>query len=91
MFYDLRDSVNSVSERGLLGIALDPDFATNHYVFVYYNYNPDSVGGTGDERIRIQRFTELNNVGTQPTIIFDLDVPDNIQGNHVGGNLHFRP
>src|ERR1051325_5131627 len=32
-FYDLSDSVNSDFERGLLGIAIDPDFTTNHFVF----------------------------------------------------------
>ncbi|GAB4146002.1 MAG: hypothetical protein Fur0041_20460 [Bacteroidia bacterium] len=85
-FYDLSDSVNSDFERGLLGIALDPDFTNNHYVFVYYNHNYNN-----DERIRIVRFTEVNNQGTQPTIIFDLDVSESIAGNHVGGNLHFRP
>ena len=85
-FYDLSDSTNSDFERGVIGITLDPDFATNHYVYVYYNhlYN-------GDERIRIVRFTEVSNVGTNPFLVFDLDVADNIAGNHVGGNLHFRP
>jgi glucose/arabinose dehydrogenase len=28
--------VNNASERGLLGIALHPDFATNGYVYLYY-------------------------------------------------------
>lgn len=85
-FYDLSDSVNADFERGLLGITMDPDFATNGYVYVYYNH----IWG-GDERIRIVRFTDVSNVGTNPTIIFDLDVANNIAGNHVGGNLHFRP
>jgi glucose/arabinose dehydrogenase len=85
-FYDLSDSTDADFERGLIGIALDPDFVTNHFVYVYYVhlYN-------GDERLRIARFTENNNVGTNPTIIFDYDVPDNIPGIHVAGNLHFRP
>jgi glucose/arabinose dehydrogenase len=85
-FYNLSDSTNSDGERGVLGIALDPAFATNHYVYVYYNHRR-----SGDERIRLVRFTEAANVGTNPLVIFDLDVADNIQGNHVGGNLHFRP
>lgn len=85
-FYNLSDSTNSSGERGVLGIALDPAFATNHYVYVYYNHRRN-----GDERIRLVRLTETANVGTNPTIIFDLDVADNIPGNHVGGNLHFRP
>lgn len=86
VFYDLSDSCNSDFERGLLGITVHPDFATNQYVYAYYNHRYN-----GDERIRIVRFTEVNNVGTNPTIIFDLDVADNIAGNHVGGNVHFRP
>jgi glucose/arabinose dehydrogenase len=85
-FYDLSDSVNADFERGLLGITMDPNFTSNHYVYVYYNHR-----WNGDERIRILRFTENNNIGTQPTIIFDLDVSNSIAGNHVGGNLHFRP
>ncbi len=85
-FYDLTDSCNSGFERGLLGIELDPDFDNNHYVYVYYNHNYNN-----DERIRIVRFTEVSNLGTNPTIIFDLDVSNTIPGNHVGGNLHFRP
>lgn len=84
-FYDLSDSTISTSERGVLGIALDPDFSVNHYVYVYYNHFYNNV-----ERIRILRFTEAANVGTDPTIIFDLPEIDSIYG-HVGGNLHFRP
>src|SRR5215208_1986246 len=29
-------AVNNSSERGLLGIALDPDFASNHFVYLYW-------------------------------------------------------
>jgi glucose/arabinose dehydrogenase len=29
-------AVNSASERGLLGIALDPSFSTNHFVYLYW-------------------------------------------------------
>src|ERR1700754_2843885 len=36
IFYDLTDSTDGDFERGLIGIALDPDFATNHYVYCYY-------------------------------------------------------
>lgn len=85
-FYDLSDSVNADFERGLLGITMDPAYTTNGYVYVYYNHL-----WNGDERIRIMRFTDVANVGTNPTIIFDLDVSNSIAGNHVGGNLHFRP
>lgn len=84
-FYDLSDSTISTLERGVLGIALDPDFSINHYIYVYYNHFYNN-----DERIRILRFTETANTGTNPAIIFDLPAFDTIHG-HVGGNLHFRP
>lgn len=33
-FLDARGSIGSSGERGLLGVALDPDFASNNYVYV---------------------------------------------------------
>ena len=27
------------SERGMLGVAVDPNFSTNKYVYLYYTYN----------------------------------------------------
>jgi hypothetical protein len=30
-------AVNIASERGLLGIALDPGFSSNHYVYLYWS------------------------------------------------------
>jgi len=85
-FYDLTDSVQCDFERGLLGLALDPGFSTNHYVYAYYNHKYNS-----DERIRVVRFTESNNIGTNPLIILDINVAENIAGNHVGGIIEFKP
>ena len=85
-FYDLTDSVQCDFERGLLGLALDPGFSSNHYVYAYYNHKYN-----GDERIRVVRFTESNNIGTNPLIILDINVAENIAGNHVGGIIEFKP
>ena len=74
-FWDFTDSCQSGFERGTLGITLDPNFASNHYVYVYYvHLNPQSL--------RIVRFTENNNLGTNPFILFDYQV-GSIAGNHV--------
>ena len=35
--------VNTYGDRGLLGIALDPNFASNHYVYLSYTYDVDPV------------------------------------------------
>jgi glucose/arabinose dehydrogenase len=90
VFYNLNDSVDWQVERGLLGITVDPNFSSNHFVYVFYNYSNTPNAG-GDQHIRIQRFTDVANTGTQPTIICDIDVADNYSAGHQGGNIHFRP
>ncbi|GAB3469900.1 hypothetical protein GCM10027436_86930 [Actinophytocola sediminis] len=38
-FLDIRDQVFSLQDRGLLGLALDPQFPTRPYVYVLYTYD----------------------------------------------------
>jgi glucose/arabinose dehydrogenase len=90
-FYDLTSLVDSDFERGLLGIAVDPNFATNHYVYAYYDYRN---AAQNDLRIRVVRFTEVSNVGTAPTLILDHQYATSAStypGNHFGGIIGFRP
>src|SRR4030095_12337869 len=35
--------VNAVGERGLLGVAFDPNYATNRFVYVYYTATTPAV------------------------------------------------
>ena len=44
-------SVNSSGERGLIGVTIDPNFATNRYVYVYYTTSAAPIHN------RISRFT----------------------------------
>ncbi len=74
-------------ERGMLGIALDPDFAINHYIYVFHTL--DSGIPCGDTENRIVRFVEVNGVGMNPIVI--LSFPAIGAGNHNGGNIHFGP
>ena len=81
-------SVDANSERGLLGIAIDPNFNQNHYIYVYYTcaVGPDCPSREN----RIVRFVENNGVGSNPTTIFTS--PQSAPaGNHNGGNIHFGP
>lgn len=82
--WDFTDSAEIYFERGVLGVELDPDFSTNHYVYVFYNHKITT------SRIRVVRITETNGVGSNPTILFDLADPYTA-GNHTGGNIHFGP
>ncbi len=45
MFADLRTEVHNFSSRGLLGLAVDPAFPADPYVYVYYTLDAP-VGGT---------------------------------------------
>ena len=70
-------------ERGLLGIAFHPNFATNGWVYVYYT---NSQGGIHN---RISRFTAAGDTAeTLEEVLVDLP---NLSGatNHNGGALHF--
>src|SRR4051812_37681727 len=44
-------NVSSTGERGALGVTLDPDFAQNHFVYVYYTATTPNIHN------RVSRFT----------------------------------
>jgi len=75
---------NPDAERGLLGIALDPDFARNGFVYLYYSY----AGAGGATLNRLVRMHDSSGVGTDETVLLD-----NIPGssNHDGGRIAFGP
>ncbi|MFM7430483.1 MAG: PQQ-dependent sugar dehydrogenase, partial [Flammeovirgaceae bacterium] len=76
-------TVNSSGERGLIGIAFDPDFATNNFIYLYYTIN------TAPLKNRISRFTANGDVATgSEQIILELDNLSTAT-NHNGGALAF--
>lgn len=81
-------SVNTDSERGLLGIALDPNYASNGYFYVYYTTGPDAKNYSGQPKNRVSRFHKRpNKPGYSEKVILDLIPSD--AGNHNGGDIHF--
>jgi glucose/arabinose dehydrogenase len=83
---DLTATTCSNSERGLLGIAVDPAFATNGFVFVYHSVR---TGALCDDRT-INRVTRF--VMTGDTLGGGVVLIDNIPspaGNHNAGDLQF--
>ena len=79
-------SVNSSGERGLIGIAFDPNFTTNHYLYLYYTVPTSPIHN------RVSRFTAAGDVAEPGSEIPILDL-DNLSNatNHNGGSLHFGP
>ncbi len=85
VFYHL--DVFVFAEMGLLGIALDPNFASNRFVYVYHSAS-SPLCNPGPRCNRVVRLREVNNQGTEETVLLD-NIP--ATGNHNGGNLHFGP
>ena len=58
-FIDLRDEVNNHGDRGMLGLAVHPDFPATPYVYVLYTYDPPGapVDGVGARVSRLLRVT----------------------------------
>jgi glucose/arabinose dehydrogenase len=77
-------TVSASGERGLLGIALDPDFPSNNYIYLYY-----TVPGSPAHN-RISRFTANGDVvlAGSESIVLELD-PLSSATNHNGGAMHF--
>jgi aldose sugar dehydrogenase len=82
-------AVNSDSERGLLGIALHPDFANNHFVYLYYTESGTGSDGGSPLGNRVYRYTWDGNFLTSPHLILDLPVTPG--PNHNGGIISFGP
>jgi glucose/arabinose dehydrogenase/plastocyanin len=77
-------------ERGLLGLAFHPGYATNGIFFVYYS-SPKSGAGIDHENIVAKYHvspTNANVASTNETVIFRTDEPE---FNHNGGCLAFGP
>src|SRR5678815_1536636 len=79
-------SVDPNGERGLLGIAFDPNFASNNFLYVYYTVPIEP------RHNRVSRFTANGDVvvpGSEQ-IILELN-PLTLASNHNGGAIHFGP
>jgi glucose/arabinose dehydrogenase len=96
--------ISSIGERGLLGIAFDPEYATSKFIYLYYTATSPNIHN------RISRFSVIDTdaadyyfagTSTTPvdagssgtptqTIIFELDTLSGAT-NHNGGAIHFGP
>lgn len=87
---------------GLTGMALDPAFETNHYVYLFYttlvgNETFQQADGTTQEypigKPVIVRYTEQNGAATEETVISDAFPPTDVRhpGYNANGEIHFGP
>ena len=104
-FIDIRRSVNDFWDHGLLGIAADPNFATNHFVYLLYTYENDSTSYSGPKTARLSRVTASGDTASPAltTILGKLvgpgcdsfpagsDCLPSENSSHSIGNVKFAP
>lgn len=73
-------AVETNGERGLLGLAFDPLFTSNGFVYVLHS-DPSGVQ-------QVVRFADMNGVGVDPRVIVD-NLPSTVV--HNGGAIGFGP
>jgi glucose/arabinose dehydrogenase len=82
-------SVDSVGERGLLGVAFDPNFNLNHFIYLYYTVPGTPVTPAHN---RVVRFTANGDVALPGSRVILLELDSlSTATNHNGGALHFGP
>lgn len=75
-------------ERGLLGVACDPAFAANGFVYVYYTAASPTLHNRISRLAADPAAPDQMLAGSETAL---LDLPDLGPTNHNGGALHFGP
>lgn len=90
---DLRAVVCTDRERGMVGVAVDPAFAANRSIYLYYTFRGDTACGMGvtGARNRVSRFQlgddDVVDPASERVILDGIPSPKAI---HNGGDLQFR-
>jgi glucose/arabinose dehydrogenase/PKD repeat protein len=91
---NISDKICTDNDRGLLGVAVDPNFANNHYIYLYYTHNKHGACDDISKRPvnRTSRFLLSDNnvvARTSETVLIDNILSTGPQTSHPGGDLHF--
>lgn len=96
--FDRTADICDTSERGLLGVAIDPAFASNGHVYVYYTFDKHNTKATADPDCsfntsldpvnRVSRLTLSAGLTTTAETVLIDNIPSP-NGNHNAGDLHF--
>ena len=89
--FDISGAVDSWNERGMQSICVDPSFATNGWIYVYYTFTANKGDTTHQSsHNRVSRFTVSGDVAASSSELVLLDIT-NLSGIgwHNGGGLRF--
>ncbi|MCY1044553.1 PQQ-dependent sugar dehydrogenase [Corallococcus sp. bb12-1] len=83
-FIDIRGRVNSHHDRGLMGLAVDPAFATNGFIYLLYTYDDDDTDDSGPKTSRLARYSALGDTASPASEVVLL-------GTAVGSSCNALP
>ena len=105
-FINISDHVNTVNDRGLLGLTFDPDFTANGFIYLFYSYEPN--GNPNDGGAKTGRITRIKADPANPDIALagetvilgkltatpcapNTDCLGHDRDAHSGGTIRFGP
>ncbi len=87
---DISGMVCTNGGRGLVGVAVDPNFAINHYIYLYYTFDKHGGCEQNTSRVPVNRVERYvlsdSNTATPDKILVD-NIPN--MNQHSAGDLHF--
>ncbi len=90
---DLTQKICSNSERGLLGVAVDPSFTTNQFIYLYYTFKKFTGCPTNNAKVPVNRVSRFvlpqANVISPDTEVILVDNILSYGGYHNAGDLNF--
>jgi glucose/arabinose dehydrogenase len=86
-FLDISSRIDSNGERGLLAVAFDPNFSTNHYVYLHYTQKATATTSVHNRIVRVTASGDRAVAGSEK-LIFRLNNLSSA-ANHNGGAIHF--
>jgi len=84
-FLDVSGQISTAGERGLLGLAFDPNYATNGFFYV------DLINPAGDAEIRRYHVSSNPNVADAASVTPVITIDQTAATNHKAGWLGFGP
>lgn len=87
-YLNLKDTIFAAGEAGLLGIAVDPDFANNPFIYIGYTYEKSK-----NPLVIMNKLVRYREDPATKKASFDRTLLDNMEGyiNHNAGPIKFGP
>ena len=83
-FLNITSMVTSGGERGLLGLAFSPDYATNGEFYVNYTFTESGQLWTKIARYHVSANPDIADPAEETVLVISQDA-----SNHNGGDIHF--